>query len=69
MNLKSASLLAFIGSLLILVVSLLWLINGFIQNNSYKLFDIVPSNLLSIIAFLGELFIVLFFFSIYKKQN
>jgi len=69
MDFKKATLLAFIGSLLMMTASIIWTFNGIGDNWNYKLFDLVPSPIISILSLIGEIFIVIFFYSLYKKQK
>jgi len=69
MDFKKTTLLAFIGSLLMLTASIIWTISGIINNVDYKLFDLIPSPIISLLSLIGEIFIVIFFYSLYKKQK
>jgi len=70
MDFKKTTLLAFIGSLfLMLTASIIWTISGIINDVGYKLFDLIPSSLISLLSLIGEIFIVMFFYSLYKKQK
>lgn len=69
MDFKKTTLLAFIGSLLMLTASIIWTISGIINNMDYKLFDLIPSPIISLLSLIGEIFIVIFFYSLYKKQK
>jgi len=68
MDFKKATLLAFIGSLLMMTASIIWTLNQ-IGDWNYKLFDLIPSPIISILSLIGEVFIVIFFYSLYKKQK
>ena len=69
MDFKKTTLLAFIGSLLMLTASIIWTISGIINDVGYKLFDLIPSSLISLLSLIGEICIVMFFYSLYKKQK
>jgi len=69
MDFKQTTLLAFIGSLLMLTASIIWTISAIINNGDYKLFDLIPSSIISLLSLIGEIFIVIFFYSLYKKQK
>ena len=69
MDFKKTTLLAFIGSLLMLTASIIWTISTIINNGDYKLFDLIPSSIISLLSLIGEIFIVIFFYSLYKKQK
>ena len=69
MDFKKTTLLAFIGSLLMLTASLIWTLSGIINNMDYKLFDLIPSSIISLLSLIGEILIVNFFYSLYKKQK
>lgn len=69
MDFKKTTLLAFIGSLLMLTASIIWTISGIINDVDYKLFDLIPSPIISLLSLIGEIFIVIFFYSLYKKQK
>lgn len=68
MDFKKATLLAFIGSLLMMTASIIWTLNQ-IGDWNYKLFDLIPSPIISILSLIGEVFIVIFFYSLYKKKK
>lgn len=69
MDFKKTTLLAFIGSLLMLTASIIWTISGMDNSWDYKLLDLIPSPMVSLLSLIGEIFIVTFFYSLYKKQE
>ena len=63
MDLKKATLLAFIGGILMLPTSIIWM------TGTYSYFGKNGVLLTEIMKIIGEIFIVIFFYSLYKKQK
>lgn len=68
MDFKKATLIAFIGSLLMLLTATLWTINS-AEGWDYLILGIIPTPILSIVNTVGSLLVTIFFYSLYKKQN
>jgi len=60
---KNAAVVGFVGSILLLLASVLWLVNGLLEGwllDSYVL-KVIPSVFVHIIALVGNVLLVLFF--------
>ncbi len=69
MDFKKVTFLAFLGSLLMLFPSILWTLSSIISSWDYKLFGLIPSPLPSVVSLIGQIFIVIFFYALYEKQD
>jgi len=62
-HMKNAAVVGFVGSILLLLASVLWLVNGLLEGwllDSYVL-KVIPSVFVHIIALVGNVLLVLFF--------
>lgn len=67
-NFKQATLIALIGSTILIVIQLVNLINIFIIGLEWKIFGI-SSFVFSILGLMGYFSIMVFFISLYKQQK
>lgn len=66
---KIAKILGFIGSLILLIISIIWGIDSVYSNSNYKILGLIPYLFVSILAIIGEAFITVFFFILIQKND